>query len=61
VEAVDYFAVYLIGKPFTIDTDHKALEFLNSSKATGRLAHWALRLHATFTYQMQMVSLGAQA
>jgi phospholipid-translocating ATPase len=44
VEAVDHFAVYLIGKPFTIETDHKALEFLNSSKATtGRLARWALR------------------
>ena len=51
VEAVDHFAVYLIGRPFTIETDHKALEFLNSYKATtGRLARWALHLQPfTFT------------
>ena len=51
VEAVDHFAVYLIGKHFIIETDHKALEFLNSYKSTtGRLARWALRLQPfTFT------------
>ena len=49
VETVNHFMMYLIGKPFTIETDHKALEFLDSSKATaGRLARWALRLQPTY-------------
>ena len=56
VDAVYHFAVYLIGKPFTIETDHKALEFLNSWMATtGRLARWALCLQP-FTYKLSGAS-----
>ena len=32
VDSVDHFSVYLIGTEFTIETDHKALEFLNTAK-----------------------------
>lgn len=50
VDSVDHFAVHLIGRVFTIQTDHKALEFLNTAKTTtGRLARWALRLQP-FSY-----------
>ena len=53
VDSVDHFASYLIGRPFTIVTDHKALTFLNSSKSTnGRLARWALRLQP-FTFSIK--------
>ena len=45
VKAVEHFGHYLVGKPFQIKTDHKALEALQTSrKLTGRLARWALSL-----------------
>ena len=45
VKAVEHFGHYLVGKPFRIKTDHKALEALQTSrKLTGRLARWALSL-----------------
>ena len=45
VEAVGHFEVYLITHPFTIETDHRALSFLNSAHhQNGRLARWAIRL-----------------
>ena len=45
VKAVDHFGYYLAGKHFTVTTDHKALEALQTSKRlTGRLARWSLSL-----------------
>ena len=45
VEAVLHFSVYLITHPFTVETDHRALVFLNtSSHSNGRLARWAMKL-----------------
>ena len=42
VAAIQHFTVYLMGVHFTVETDHMALSFLNSSKH--RLARWALLL-----------------
>ena len=43
LKATEHFGHYLIGRPFLIQTDHKALEALQTSKKlTGRLARWAL-------------------
>ena len=45
VKSVEHFGHYLVGKKFTIITDHKALEALHTSRRlTGRLARWALTL-----------------
>ena len=45
VAAVNHFDAYLITHPFTIETDHKALVFLNSAQhSNGRLARWAMCL-----------------
>ena len=53
VDSVDHFSVYLIGTEFTIEADHKALEFLKTAKiVTGRLARWALR-HQPFSYKIK--------
>ena len=53
VDSVDHFSVYLIRTEFTIETGHKALEFLNSAKrVTGRLARWALHLQP-FSYKIK--------
>ena len=51
VKAIEHFTYYLVGKHFTVTTDHKALEALQTSKRlTGRLARWALALqHLNFT------------
>ena len=47
VKAVEHFGHYLVGKHFTVTTDHKALEALQTSKRlTGRLARWALSLQS---------------
>ena len=53
VKAIDHFGHYLVGKHFTVTTDHKALEALQTSKRlTGRLARWALSLqHLSYTVQ----------
>ena len=38
VQAIDYFAAHLIGRPFMVETDHKALQYLQSSRyLNGRL------------------------
>lgn len=45
VSAVAYFKVYLVGRPFTIFTDHRPLRWLLNSKTTNsRLARWSLSL-----------------
>ena len=45
VKAVDHFQVYLSGAEFTIQTDHKALVYLDKFKETkSRLIRWALLL-----------------
>ena len=45
VKAIDHFAVYLWGRPFTVVTDHRALQYLDSSRhLNGRLTRWALQL-----------------
>ena len=44
VAAVDHFNPYLITHPFVVETDHRALVFLNTAQHTnGRLARWAMR------------------
>ena len=53
VAAVHHFDAYLITHPFTIETDHKALVFLNSANhANGRLARWAMRLQP-YTFEIR--------
>ena len=43
VRSIQHFGVYLVGKPFTVETDHKALTNLHSSThLNGRLMRWAL-------------------
>ena len=45
VRAIDHFAVHLVGKHFSVITDHKALTALRSSqKLNGRLMRWTLAL-----------------
>ena len=45
VSAIMHFDAYLITHPFVLETDHRALLFLNSAKqGNGRLARWALKL-----------------
>ena len=49
--AVQHFDVYLVTHSFVVETDHRALVFLNNTRhANGRLARWALSLQPyTFT------------
>ena len=43
--SVQHCGVYLVGKPFTVETDHKALTHLHSSThLNGRLTRWVLLL-----------------
>jgi len=43
--AVHTFRVYLLGKPFTIQTDHRSLEWLHRMKENNaRLTRWSLAL-----------------
>ena len=45
VRSIQHFGVYLVGKLFTLQTDHKALTHPNSSiHLNGRLTRWALLL-----------------
>lgn len=44
VKTLEYFRHYLIGKPFILETDHRALEYLWSTENTNsRLLRWALK------------------
>ena len=42
--AVDHFRAYLLGKKFTLVTDHSALRWLHSIEAKGRLERWVMEL-----------------
>ena len=45
LEAIRYFLIYLDGHTFTLETDHRALEYLLSVRLTNkRLIRWALQL-----------------
>ena len=53
IAAVGHFDAYLVTHPFTIETDHKALVFLNSAQhSNGRLARWAMRLQP-YTFEIR--------
>ena len=63
ISGVRHFDAYLMTHPFTLQTDHRALMFLNSSKQNnGRLARWALLLQQfTFTIKYKKGSLHTNA
>ena len=45
VDAVLHFDAYLVTHPFVVETDHRALQFINSAQhSNGRIARWALRM-----------------
>ena len=47
------FHVYLIGRPFTIQTDHRSLEWLDRMKdANARLTRWSLMLQS-YTFNIE--------
>ena len=53
VKSIEYFSVFLIGKRFTIETDHRALQFLQSARhLNGRLTRWALTLQ-TYSFDVR--------
>ncbi len=53
VQAIDYFAAHLIGRPFTVQTNHRALQYLHSSRhLNGRLTRWALKLQS-YTFNIR--------
>ena len=63
VSAVLHFDAYLITHPFLIETDHRALIFLNTAKqVNGRLARWVLKLQPfSFTIRYRPGSLHVNA
>ena len=44
VYATKQFRHYLLGRPFTVYTDHNPLQWLSAQKMEGKLARWALLL-----------------
>ena len=55
IRAVEHFAIYLTGRSFIVQTDHRALQFLQQSRHLNRrLNRWALTLQQyTFDIQYQ--------
>ena len=52
VFAVEHFRVYLLGRRFSLVTDHSALQWLHSVEPNGRLARWIMILQEySFTIQ----------
>ena len=47
-----YFRMYLLGRKFTIVTDHNALRWLNTMEPKGRLARWLIDLQG-FEFSVQ--------
>ncbi|UYV69600.1 hypothetical protein LAZ67_6004053 [Cordylochernes scorpioides] len=59
VESVEKFRVYLMGRKFTIFSDHHALQWLKTIKnPSGRLFRWSLRL-SCYEYEVRYIK-GAQ-
>ena len=53
VAAVTHFDTYLITHPFVIETDHRALTFINTADhCNGRIARWAMKLQP-YTYTIR--------
>ena len=44
VFATDNFCAYLLGRPFTLVTDHNALRWLHSVEPKGRIGRWVMDL-----------------
>ena len=44
VFAIDHFRAYLLGRPFTLVTDHSALRWLHSVEPKGRIGRWVMDL-----------------
>lgn len=45
VKGLKFYRHYLLGKNFTLRTDHRALTYIQSSQnSTGRLLRWSLQL-----------------
>lgn len=45
IKGIEYYRHYLLGRKFSVETDHKSLEFLMTAKhTTGRFLRWALKL-----------------
>ena len=63
VDAVQHFGAYLIPQSFTIETDHRALVYLQTAKhQNGRLARWALALQPySYTIRYRAGSLNENA
>ncbi|UYV82889.1 hypothetical protein LAZ67_22001252 [Cordylochernes scorpioides] len=55
VESVEKFRVYLMGRKFTIFSDHHALQWLKTIKnPSGRLFRWSLRL-SCYEYEVRYI------
>ena len=51
---VEAFKVYLVGRPFTIQTDHRSLKWLNRLKDKNScLTRWSLALQAYYTFEVE--------
>ena len=63
VDTVRHFEIHLVGKSFTLVTDHQALQYLASSRALNRrLTRWALFLQDfTFTIRYRPGKLNNNA
>lgn len=55
LKSIEYFRHYLIGKPFLLRTDHKAIQYLFETKnQKSRLTRWALKLQE-YTFKIQYI------
>ena len=62
VYAMKQFCHYLLGRPFTLVTDHAPLQWLSAQKMEGLLCRWALSMQEyTFTIQYRSGSQNANA
>ncbi|UYV61092.1 hypothetical protein LAZ67_1003374 [Cordylochernes scorpioides] len=60
VESVEKFRIYLMGRKFTIFSDHHALQWLKTIKnPSGRLFRWSLRL-SSYEYEVRYIKAKLQ-